>query len=478
MINQGQVPWPLAGSCLGGKALGRREEEVLGQIREDATSPSGGPHGPSQREVGRRQASSAALRSGRGGSVDAKGGHEDATKHVADNAVALSPAYVLKLGPNGLTVVRALGRRGIPVVSLHTERGDPAARSRYTRSRILPPIEEHEDAWIDALLEEARRLGLSPGVIFPISDASWLFLVRHRHALSRSFRFALPEADNLAGWPGKPFQYRAAAEAGVPFPRTVLPRSENEARDAAAALGFPCVIKPVYSHLRPATYGWEKLAFVTTPEELVVKWRDASQHRLALMLQEYVPGGDDQIYSVHSYLDSRSRPLAAGVLRKIRQYPPRFGAGCCAVSIVDPAITQPIKDMGLALLQTVGFHGISGVEFKRDARTGDFKLIEMNVRTGTMTAVIVDSGLNLPFIAYCDLLGQPAPAPVPLRAGRKVVIIDRDIKSFRYYKARGELTWLQWVRSLIGRTREYYFGWDDPAPFLGRLGGLVRRAVR
>lgn len=392
--------------------------------------------------------------------------------------MSLPPAYVLRLGPSGLTVVRALGRRGIPVVSFYTERGDPAALSRYAQSRILPHIEEQEDAWIDALLAEARRFESPPGVIFPTGDASWLFLARHRHALSQSFRFALPVADNLAEWPGKPFQYRAAADAGLPFPRTALPRSANEARNAAIALGFPCVIKPAFSYLWQATHGWEKLIFVTTLEQLMVGWRDASQHGMALMLQEYIPGSDDQIYGLYSYLDSRSRPLAAGVLRKIRQYPPRFGAGCCAVSITDPATTEPIKNMGLALLQRIGFHGISGVEFKRDARTGDFKLIEMNVRAGAMTAVVVDSGLNLPFIAYCDLLGQPAPAQGPIIGGRKVVLIGRDIKSFQYYRARRELTWLQWIRSLNGRTREYYFGWDDPAPFFGQLRRLVRGALR
>ncbi|MGH8246123.1 MAG: hypothetical protein ACREUU_06800, partial [Gammaproteobacteria bacterium] len=304
-----------------------------------------------------------------------------------------------------------------------------------------------------------------------------LFLARHRHTLVQSFRFALPAADNLAEWPGKPFQYRAAAEAGIPVPRTVLPRSENEAQDAAAALGFPCVIKAAYSHLWQATYGWEKLAFVATPGELAVRWRDGTEHGLALMLQEYIPGGDDQFYNLHSYLDRRSRPLAAGVTRKIRQYPPRFGAACSVVSVVEPAITEPIKDMGFALLQAVGFQGISGVEFKRDARTGDFKLIEMNVRIGTTTAAVVDSGLNLPFIAYRDLLGQPAPASGPLRGGRKVVLISRDVKSFRYYQARGELTWWQWIRSLIGRTREYYFGWDDLAPFVHHVRRLVRGVI-
>ena len=393
-------------------------------------------------------------------------------------SVLSSPAYVLRLGPAGLTVIRALGRSGIPVVSFHSDPHDPAGRSRFARPRILPPIDAREDAWLNALLEEGRRLDPVKGVVFPIGDEGWLFLARHRETLRPYFRFALPDADNLEEWPGKPFQYRAAVEAGVPVPRTFFPRTEEEALAAAAALGFPCIIKPAYSHLWRSAYGWKKLAFVTTPDELAVGWRDAARYGLAVMLQEYIPGGDDQVYTFSAYLDRRSHPLAVGVMRKIRQYPPHFGAACCGMSVVDPATAEPLREMGLTLLRTIGFHGICGVEFKWDSARG-FQFIEANVRPGTMTtAVMLDGGLNLAAIAYHDLLGQPVPPPPPLRRGRKVVLIGRDVKSFRYYKARGELTWWQWVRSLLGRTREYYWGWDDPAPFIASVRRLIRGAMR
>jgi D-aspartate ligase len=391
--------------------------------------------------------------------------------------VVTPPAYVLRLGPSGLTVVRALGRCGVPVVALYSDPQDPAARSRYARAKILPPLEDREDAWLQALLEEGHRLGSAKAVIFPIGDEGWLFLARHREALGQYFRFALPQADNLIDWPGKPFQYRVALEAGLPVPQTFFPRNEEEALGAAVLLGFPCVLKPAYSHQWQAIYGWEKLACVMTADEVLARWRDAMTKGLSVVLQEYIPGGDDQFYVVHSYLDRDSRPLATGVVKKIRQYPPHFGASCVSMSVADPGIAEPIKKMGLAMLQAMKFHGIGGVEFKRHERTGELKLIEVNVRPGTMTAVVIDGGLNLPYIAYCDLLGRPGPLLGPFRGGRKVVLIGRDVKSFRYYRGRGELTWWQWGRSLLGRTREYYFGWDDPAPFIGQLRRLVRGAV-
>lgn len=384
------------------------------------------------------------------------------------------PAFVLRLGPAGLTLVRALGRHGVPVVVLHSDARDPAARSRYARTRLLPSLEEHEASWVDALLEEGRRLDSAGGVIFPIGDQGWLFLARHRDTLGRYFRFALPEGRNLVDWPSKSFQYRVAVSAGLPVPRTLFPEHEEDVAQAVATIGLPCVLKPIHSHAWSAAFGWEKLVLVTTPDEALTRWRDAAQRGLTVLVQEHIAGGDDQLSAVHAYLDRDGRPLAAGVVRKIRQYPPHFGAGCFSASGADREADGSIREMGLTMLQAMRFHGIGAVEFKRNARTGELKLIEANVRIGTMTAALIDDGLNFPYIAYRDLLGYPLPVPGSPRGGRKVVLLGRDARSFRYYQARGELTWWRWIRSLLGRTREYYFAWDDLRPFAHQLRRYVR----
>ena len=68
-----------------------------------------------------------------------------------------APAYVLGLSPTGLTIVRALGRHGIPVVGIHHHPNEPALQSRYCQVKLLPPVVEAEAAWLEFLLEEGRR---------------------------------------------------------------------------------------------------------------------------------------------------------------------------------------------------------------------------------------------------------------------------------------------------------------------------------
>ncbi len=94
------------------------------------------------------------------------------------------------------------------------------------------------------------------------------------------------------------------------------------------------------------------------------------------MYQEIVPGGDDELFTVGSYLDARSRPLAVFTGHKLRQHPPRFGVCRMAVSKWD----DELAEAGLRLLRELGFWGVSQVEFKRDPRDGRYCLMEVNAR--------------------------------------------------------------------------------------------------
>jgi len=300
------------------------------------------------------------------------------------------------------------------------------------------------------------------GVLFPAADAHWLFVARHREILSRHFRFALPADGDLEAWPGKPFQYAAAARAGIPTPLTFSPRSREQLEALAGRMQYPCLVKPAFSHKWLAVYKDRKLTFVESPEELVASGQDAMDKGLEILVQEYIPGRDDQIYTFQAYANAEGRVLASSVRRKLRQYPPHFGSGSIAVSLREPRV----EELGRCLMESLRFHGIGSIEFKRDSRDGAFKLMELNVRPGLMTALSLADGSDVVWAAYKDLCDEPQQPGRSYRVGVKFVFLGNDIKSFRFYRRTGELTLWHWVRSLLGRTREMYFAWDDPVPFL------------
>ena len=124
------------------------------------------------------------------------------------------PAYVLGLGATGLTMVRSLGRRGVPVTGVHHSSQDPATRSRYCSVKILPRVQEDAGAWLEYLMAQGR--GAGPAVLLPTTVAHWNFLLTNRRILERAFRCAWPAGGGLAGWPIGELLAGWARRAGVP----------------------------------------------------------------------------------------------------------------------------------------------------------------------------------------------------------------------------------------------------------------------
>jgi hypothetical protein len=69
-----------------------------------------------------------------------------------------------------------------------------------------------------------------------------------------------------------------------------------------------------------------------------------------------------------------------------------------------------VVDLGLKTIRAVGFHGLSQVELKRDPRDGRFKLMEINPRLWQWHGLASACRVDLPRIAYWDLLGARLPA--------------------------------------------------------------------
>ena len=68
-----------------------------------------------------------------------------------------------------------------------------------------------------------------------------------------------------------------------------------------------------------------KALLAETREEFLTLWNKMNLFDRDFVIQEYVPGDDNCIYSFHAYLDEHSRPLGSFVGRKIRTYPKRSG---------------------------------------------------------------------------------------------------------------------------------------------------------
>jgi predicted ATP-grasp superfamily ATP-dependent carboligase len=162
--------------------------------------------------------------------------------------------------------------------------------------------------------------------------------------------------------------------------------------------------------------------------------------------------------------------------RKLAQMPPRFGT--CRVG--EARWSDDAVNLARALLRTVGYDGIAQTEFKRDARDGTFRLMELNTRLWQWHSLARRCGVDLVGMAYAAATGgTPVPATSgPRHDGRRWVPL---VPSWRAGRAAGEGR-RTLLRQGVGRIEEPILSLRDPVPgarvVAGSLLGLVRRRGR
>jgi D-aspartate ligase len=345
------------------------------------------------------------------------------------------PAAVVDVGwVNGLAAIRSLGRAGVRVLAVDHRPSALGFRSKYAERFLSPDPFTDEHGFVNVL----RALG--EVVVFPTHDDSLNAIARYADDLQVLTPF--PDWELLERLQSKRAQLEQAVDAGVDIP----------ALDPGT---FPVVVKPD----NPVEFKrrYRRQAFrcgnAAELEDALAKTEE-----FGAIVQELVPGGDDALYTVGSYLDRNGVPLGVFCGRKLRQTPP--GIGTCRVG--EAVWVQEVVDSALTLLRAFGYTGISQVEFKRDPRDGRYKLMEINPRLWQWHGLASACGVDLPRIAYADLVGEPPP-PAHMNGTGK----------------RWAITLLPGERPALQRPPyvDAVFAVDDPKPALVHLARVVRSAV-
>ena len=353
------------------------------------------------------------------------------------------PAIVVDVGfVNGLSAIRSLGRAGVKVFAVDHRSSALGFRSRFATNVRAPNPLEDEAGFVEAL----RPIG--PGVVFATHDEGLRAVARHRDELG----LLCPFPRDLERIQRKRVQLEAARD----IPNTRYPTTAAEAVAAAKEIGYPVLLKPSEPVGFRQQYGLQAVVCHTAGE---VEEAYAQAEPWEPMVQDLIPGGDDELYTLGAYLSESLEPLGLFCGRKLIQTPPGIGVA----RLGEAVWVDEVVDAGVELLRKLGCNGLSQVEFKRDPRDGRFRLMEINPRLWQWHSLAMASGVDLPLIAYRDLTGE-AVAPVRMNGRRR----------------KWALVLMPNERPLVPRPPfvEPTLAWDDPKPALVHAARVVLRAVR
>jgi D-aspartate ligase len=367
------------------------------------------------------------------------------------------PAVVLQVSwANGLDIIRDLSASGVPVLGLDADPRALGLRSRLAAGMVCPDPAADEEAFISFLEQLGRRLPLR-AVLFPTHDQYIWPVSRHADRLAEWYIVPFSRWEVMRRLHDKRDQIETAERVGVAVPRTVFVDGDADLERGTDEIGFPAILKPVESLAFKRRFRRHVLE-IESHDELVAAY-DKVRDCGTLMLQDIVPGGDEELFTLGSYLDAQSRPLAQFTGHKLRQHPPRFGHVSMAVSKWVPELAEA----GLRLLHEFGFHGVSQVEFKRDPRDGTYRLMEINARHWMWHSLAARCGVDLSLSAYRDAIAEPYVAPRQID-GIKWVVALTDARDAIGRWRRGNEQLGPWLQSYRGVRVDGLFSLRDPLP--------------
>ena len=117
---------------------------------------------------------------------------------------------------------------------------------------------------------------------------------------------------------------------------------------------------------------------------------------------------------------------------------------------------------------------------KLDERDGHHYLIEANVGRPTGRSAIAEAGgVELVYTMYCDAAGLSLPEHRQQQyRDAKWIYWRRDIRSAWHYFRRGELSAMDWLRSLRGPKACAVYSSGDLAPFLNEVAKSLAAPAR
>jgi predicted ATP-grasp superfamily ATP-dependent carboligase len=368
-------------------------------------------------------------------------------------------AVVIGGNLNGLSIARSLGRHGVPVWVVTPSDVKLASFSKYT-SRNLAWSDGDDEAQVEYLLRIATQNNLNQWVLFPTSDQSAALLSRFHEPLSRVFRVATPTWDILRWAYDKRFTYRLAAEQHVDCPSTFYPATEADLESVDVA--FPAILKPAL-HATMNRFTTDKAWPVKNRQELIARYREArdliSPH--LILLQELIPGGGECQFS-YAALCRDGQPIASLTARRTRQYPIDFGHSSSFVETLDvPEIVAPSR----RLLAAIRYSGLVEIEYKLDARDGCYKLLDINPRIWTWSALGGRAGTDFPYLLWQMMMGELVPEQTG-RPGVRWVYMASDVLAAFHEIVRGRISPGAYLRSLRRPLQFALCAADDPLPGL------------
>jgi protein-tyrosine-phosphatase/predicted ATP-grasp superfamily ATP-dependent carboligase len=317
---------------------------------------------------------------------------------------------VLVLGEDTLAflaTIRSLGRFGLEVHTAWCPLDAPALQSRFVKQvHQIPPYRQESGEWIDAFKQLLQYQQFD--LVLPIIDSAILPFQLHRAEFEPLARLCILPDDVYRICSDKAATYELAVREGVPVPQQSTIRNVADALACAKSFGYPLVLKPKSS------------AISQNPSVRQVVRKAGEERELMELVQ--IMTADQEVLAQENFI---GRGVGVEVLCKEGQilaafqheriHEPLMGGGSTYRKSV--SLHGGMYAATSRLMKALRYTGVAMVEYKQNAATDRWVMLEINARFWGSLPLSVAAGLDFPRYLYEMLLEDRMEFPATYRTG-------------------------------------------------------------
>lgn len=298
----------------------------------------------------------------------------------------------------GLSLTRALGMAGIPVVIID-KNISIASFSRYC-SKSFRVDDYAGSEFIDFLVKLAKKEDLTGWSLISTDDSITENISRNKSALSVYYKIIAPDIDILEKIINKRKFLEIGQNLGLSVPKIYL---EDRKDFQNFDLKFPVIIKGSYGrkfYLRYSTKAIICSDFDSLKQKISELFSDSTGEDY--FIQELLPLKKTTriisftAFSIHGEIKSH------WIGEKVREHPIILGTATMSKS----AFVPELYDKCVALLKALEYSGVSEIEFLKLDGDDKYYLIEMNPRTWLWVGLAKTCGVDYAMMIYYYLNGK------------------------------------------------------------------------
>ncbi len=304
-----------------------------------------------------------------------------------------------------LSVIRSLGNMGMLVDVVCFDNTSPALRSKFiNKAHYYNYQNSTETQWIDSVKALIKLKGYD--LVFPCDERAIYPLIRCKDDFDNKTRLALPNKEVRESLFDKHLTKKIANKRGIRVAKGDMHSLENINYDALAQrYTTKFVIKPTESFCENNLSSRNKVAIIENAEEFATYLEKSEVVGNDFLVEEYFEGVGEGI-SLFACKGEVQYMLAHSRVNE-----PRSGGGSSYRKAIP--VEASMANACKAICEETIYDGVGMFEFKRNHKTNEWILVEVNARFWGSLPLAIHAGIDFPKHYAKYLLGDFRPLPSP-----------------------------------------------------------------